>query len=138
MLRDPFFQFDRDPEAVNADRDDRQKEPFDPVAEKLNCFSVESQASALYNGVFDLPVVEHAVSPRQANAERDRRYEAAQKSPADLLKQTAVKIRSCLFAHGFPPKVKNLFIYLHHGNRPCCNLRGSPFVRGNAVFIRLL
>ena len=128
MLCDPFFQFDRDPEAVNADRDDCQKEPFDPVAEKLNCFSVESQASALYNGVFDFPVVEHAVSPRQANAERDRRYEAAQKSPADLLKQTAVKIRSCLFAHGFPPKVKIcLFMYLTARSRVVTGTSGFLF-----------
>ena len=104
MLGDPLFQFDRYPESVNTEGDDGQKEPFDPVSEKLNGFSVESEASAFYNGVFYFPVIEHAVCPRQANAECDGRYETAEKSPADLLKQTAVKIRSGLFAHDIPPK----------------------------------
>ena len=106
VFGNPLFQFDGNPEAVNAKGDEGQQEPFDPVAEQLNGFAVESQASAFDYGVLDFPVVEHAVSPGQADAKRDACNDPAQNRPTDFLKQTAVKIGSVLlFAHVFrPPK----------------------------------
>ena len=68
----PFAQGDPQPEAVDAKGYEGQQPPLDPVSEQLHGFSVEGQAMAVYNSVFDFPSVHHADGPGIADSEGEQ------------------------------------------------------------------
>ena len=60
MSRPPLLQFDLYPETVNAQCDDGKKEPFDPVAKKLNRTAIKAEPSAFDDRVLRLPLINQA------------------------------------------------------------------------------
>ena len=70
MLHFPLFQLDIHPEAVNAHRDDGEQQPEKPFPEQLHRRAIEGQTVAVNDRMLRLPTVNHAVGPRQANAQR--------------------------------------------------------------------
>ena len=102
MLCFPLDEFDVQPEAVNAERDNRQQNPLDPMSEQLQCSSRESQSVAIDDGMLCFPAVDHTKSPRITNTEGDACNDCAENFPSDQLQQTSVKVRFfCLNSHGF-------------------------------------
>lgn len=70
MLHFPLFQLDIHPEAVNAHRDDGEQQPENPFSEQLHRRAVEGQTVAVNDRMLRFPSVNHAVSPRQTDAQR--------------------------------------------------------------------
>ena len=57
VLHDPLGQLWPHPEGVDAERDNDQEEPLDPVAEQARCGAGEAQSAAVEVGVLCLPAV---------------------------------------------------------------------------------
>ena len=55
MLRNPLFHFNIKPEAVNTQRDNRQEEPLDIVAEKLSARTIKHQTMTINRRVLGFP-----------------------------------------------------------------------------------
>ena len=70
MLNFPLFQLNVYPEAVNAHRDDGEQQPENPFSEQLHRRAVEGQTVAVNDRMLRFPSVNHAVSPRQTDAQR--------------------------------------------------------------------
>ena len=70
MLHFPLFQLDIHPEAVNAHRDDGEQQPEKPFPEQLHRRAVEGQTVAVNDRMLRFPAVDHAVGPRQTDAQR--------------------------------------------------------------------
>ena len=100
-----LLQLNPDPETVNAERDDGQQEPLDPVSEQADCCSVKMQSVPIDDRMLDLPVVDHRIRPGQADAQGQRRYESSEQTVSDQLEQAAIKIG---FSHFLiPPPFHN-------------------------------
>ncbi len=69
MLNYPLFHIDSEPQAVNTDGYDAEKEPFDVIAEKLTARSVKNNLMAVNGGVLCDPGLLQANSPRSCNTE---------------------------------------------------------------------
>src|SRR5699024_10414792 len=69
VLHDPALKSRIYPERVDADSDQGQQEPFDPLAEQSPCRTGETQAVTVQHRVFGLPPIGHHHSPRVADPE---------------------------------------------------------------------
>lgn len=103
MLDLPFFQLDPDPESIDPHSDDRQQEPFDPVAEQLHGRAVKRQPVSVDHGMLCFPAIDHAKRPRETDPDRTHRHQEPQQIPSDQLKKTAVKVGFILSVHGTYP-----------------------------------
>lgn len=92
VLGFPLAQSDTQPEAVNAQCNDRQQKPFDPVAEQLDGLSVEYQAATIHNGVFGFPVIHHTKRPGVTDSQCEHCNQNSKNATADELQQASVKI----------------------------------------------
>lgn len=98
VLSFPFPQSNGKPETVNAQGDDRQQQPFDPVTEQLHSGTIKAKPVSIDNRVLGFPIVDHAERPWKTDSKRAHCDDRAQYAPADQLQKTAVKIR---IAHDF-------------------------------------
>ena len=68
MLDDPFRQTRDHPEAIDAQRDDREEPPLDVVAEEPSTGSSENDPAPVDQRVLCLPAVPHAQRPGKSQA----------------------------------------------------------------------
>ena len=97
MLNDPLFHIDSEPEAVNTDSHDTEKEPFDVIAEKLSAGAVEDQLAAVNHRVTGDPALPDTDGPGGSNAKGQKYDKSLQKIDADEPQKAAGKAG---FAHG--------------------------------------
>lgn len=79
MLHDPLGEAWDDPEGVDADGDDHQRPPLDPVAKQPPSAAVERQSMTVDVGVLGSPSVPHHDCPWRADAEREDGHPEARK-----------------------------------------------------------
>ena len=65
----PLFHFNGEPECIDAEGNDGEKEPFDVVAEELATVAIEVELSAVDDGMFCEPTFLHANCPGECDAE---------------------------------------------------------------------
>ena len=83
MTDDPLLHFDLQPEAVNTECDDGQKEPLDIIAEQLTARTVKNQTVSVKDCVVGDPALFDADRPWCAETERDRCEKKLQDVDAD-------------------------------------------------------
>ena len=68
----PFLQLDVQPEAINAAGDQRQQEPFDPVAKKLTAVAIKGQTLSVNHSMTNDELHHVTNRPGSRNAASDR------------------------------------------------------------------
>lgn len=66
----PLLEFNSSPEKVEAKGDNREKEPFDPVPQKLDGGTVKFEAMTVDDGMRSFPAIKKTVGPRKTKSER--------------------------------------------------------------------
>lgn len=82
MLCNPLLHLYGEPEAVNAEGDNGQKEPLDIIAEELTTSTGEAKAVTVDNGVFNYPRLLQANSPRSTETQCENDDESLQNANA--------------------------------------------------------
>lgn len=91
MLDDPLLQAWVDPERVDAEGDDAQQEPLDPVAEQARRAAGEAESLTVDIGVLRLPPVGHHDCPRVADPEGQNRDDESGDPDAEPGSCTAIE-----------------------------------------------
>ena len=99
MLDDPLLHFDGQPKAVNAQRDDGQKKPFDVVAEQLTARAVKGQSLAVNDRVAREPALLDANGPRHTDAKGNTTDQPLQQIDTDQTDQASRKFRFHINLH---------------------------------------
>ncbi len=73
MLGDPFLFLDGKPQGINAQSDNAQKDPFNPLSEEASCLAFEYKTTS----IDDLVLIEPSVLPanRARDTESEREYD---------------------------------------------------------------
>ena len=93
MHRLPLSKLDAHPESIDSKSYNCKQKPFYPVSKQLHSGTIKFEAPTFYDRVLDLPVVNHAVRPRESNSEGCSCNKGAKNAVANKLKQSAIKIR---------------------------------------------
>ena len=93
MHRLPLSKLDVYPESIDSKSYNCKQKPLYPVSKQLHSGTIKFEAPTLYDSVLDLPVVNHAVRPRETNSEGCSCNKGAKNAVVNKLKQSAIKIR---------------------------------------------
>lgn len=93
MHRLTLSRLDVHPEPIDSKSYNCKQKPLYPVSKQLHSGTIKFQALTFYDSVLYFPVVNHAVCPRQTNAESCSCNKGAKNAVANKLKQSAIKIR---------------------------------------------
>ena len=93
MGYDPSLHFNGEPEAVDSECDDSQKEPFDVVAEELCSGAVENELLAVDDGVLCDPSFSDAYCPRECKTEGKCAEKPLQNADTDETEKAARELR---------------------------------------------
>lgn len=61
----PLFELNSGPKKVEAESNNREKEPFNPVAQKLESGTVKFEATTVNDSMRSFPAIEKTVGPRK-------------------------------------------------------------------------
>ena len=89
VLGDPLLHLDAEPERIDTEGDDGEKEPLDVVTEQLSAVAVEVELSAINFGVLRNPRLLDAYRPRERETESNHRQDDLQKGNADETEKAA-------------------------------------------------
>ena len=64
----PLLEFNSGPEKIEAESNNREKEPFNPVTQKLESGTVEFEAMTIDDGMRSFPAIEKTVGPRKTKS----------------------------------------------------------------------
>lgn len=92
VLSFPFPQSNPEPEAVNAQGDDGQQQPLDPIAKQLQGGPVKIKTVTVHHRVLGLPAIHHAKSPGIADSEGTDGDQDTEDPPADQLQKATIKV----------------------------------------------
>jgi hypothetical protein len=87
----PLGDAGSDPEKVDAQRDEAQEQPLDPVAEQCGSRAAEDEREAVDVAVLGAPALAEDEGERIADPDRASRYEEAEKCGADIGRCAAVE-----------------------------------------------
>ena len=89
VLGDPLLHLDAEPERIDTESDDGEKEPLDVIAEQLCAVTVEVELSAINFGVLRNPRFLDTYRPRERETESNHRQDDLQKGNADEAEKAA-------------------------------------------------
>ena len=136
VLGAPAFQCNVQPERIDAECDDAQQGPKQPLAPKLDTSAIKGEAVAIDHSMLDFPAVHQAMSEGPANAERAYGNQETKEKIANLLDEFTIK-------EGFLQTVvySNMINNIGSGLLGYClfvrNNRGIEFAHGKAPFLRI-
>ena len=111
MHRLPLSKLYVHPESIDSKSYNCKQKPFYPVSKQLHSGTIKFQAPTLYDSVLNLPVVNHAVRPRETNSEGCSCNKGAKNAVANKLKQSVIKIRFFVIYSSVPTLI--LIVILH-------------------------
>ena len=87
----PFLDSNGHPEGINAERDQAEQQPLDPVSKQLHGRPVEVHSVTIDDGVFGFPAVDHADGPRCTDAQCANCDDGPGKLHTNQLKQSPIE-----------------------------------------------
>ena len=93
MLGDPLRHLDGEPEGIDTESDDGEKEPLDVVAEQLSARAIEGELMSVDYGVLNIPSFFHTNRPRESDTKGYNDEDRLQNADADHSEKSACELR---------------------------------------------